>query len=107
MSAEGGSAVFGLPNEMHASRCEEVRADLESVLAARFGTPISVSLIVDGSAPDPSAPRGVAARRAVPDTDPMDDAVDLDDTTDAHGVANAGIDRIAAAFPGAELVDES
>lgn len=104
VSAGGGEAVFGLPNAPHAARCEEVRGEVESVIAARFGAPVSITLVVDGSAPDPSAPRGANARRAVPD--PVDDEVDLDDLVDAHGVHNSGIDRIAAAFPGAELVDE-
>ena len=103
---EGDTAVFGLPNAPHAQRCEEVRGELESALSSRFGATVRVSLVVDGSGPDPSAPRA-AGRRAVRDDDPLDDAVDLEDLTDATGARNSGVDRIAAAFPGAELVDES
>ena len=103
---EGNAAVFGLPNAPHAQRCEEVRDEVERALSQRFGTPITVTLVVDASGPDPSAPRAVSARRAAVDDDPLDDAIDLDDLTDAVGVSNAGIDRVAAAFPGAELVEE-
>ena len=102
-----GVAVFGLPNEPHAARCEELRPDVESVLAAHFGTVVPIRLVVDGSAPDPSAPRAVAAsRRAAADENPIDESIDLDDLTNARGTATAGVDRIAAVFPGASLVDE-
>lgn len=103
--SEGGTAVFGLPNAPHAARCEEVRSDLELALAQRFATPVTVELVVDASGPDPSAPRAVSSRRAAAD-DALDDVVDLDDLTDAVGVSNAGIDRLTATFPGAELVEE-
>jgi DNA polymerase-3 subunit gamma/tau len=103
-----GVAVFGLPNEPHANRCEELRPEVEAVLSAHFGTAVPIRLVVDGSAPDPSAPRAVAAsRRATADENPVDETIDLDDLTDAKGTSTAGVDRIAAVFPGAELVDEA
>jgi DNA polymerase-3 subunit gamma/tau len=102
-----GVAVFGLPNEPHATRCEELRPEVESMLSAHFGTTVPIRLIVDGSAPDPSAPRAVAAsRRAAADENPVDESIDLDDLTNARGTATAGVDRIAAVFPGASIVDE-
>jgi DNA polymerase-3 subunit gamma/tau len=102
-----GVAVFGLPNEPHATRCEELRPEVESVLSAHFGASVSIRLVVDGSGPDPSAPRAVAAsRRAAADENPVDESIDLDDLTNARGTATAGVDRIAAVFPGASLVDE-
>ncbi len=102
-----GVAVFGLPNEPHAMRCEELRPEVESMLSAHFGTTVPIRLVVDGSAPDPSAPRVAAAsRRAAADENPVDESIDLDDLTNARGTATAGVDRIAAVFPGASLVDE-
>ena len=102
-----GVAVFGLPNEPHATRCEELRPEVESVLSAHFGAAVAIRLVVDGSAPDPSAPRAAAAsRRAAADENPVDESIDLDDLTNARGTATAGVDRIAAVFPGASLVDE-
>ncbi len=101
-----GVAVFGLPNAMHASRCEEVRSAVEAALGSKFGVAIAVRLVVDGSAPDPSAPRAVA-RRPDPTEDPVDHSVDLDDLVDARGVDDSGVDRIAATFPGAELVEDA
>ena len=102
-----GVAVFGLPNEPHATRCEELRPEVESMLSAHFGITVPIRLVVDGSAPDPSAPRVVAtSRRAGADENPVDESIDLDDLTNARGTATAGVDRIAAVFPGASLVDE-
>ncbi|MCE2808251.1 MAG: DNA polymerase III subunit gamma/tau [Actinobacteria bacterium] len=102
-----GVAVFGLPNEPHATRCEELRPEVESMLSAHFGITVPIRLVVDGSAPDPSAPRVVAtSRRAAADENPVDESIDLDDLTNARGTATAGVDRIAAVFPGASLVDE-
>ncbi len=103
-----GVAVFGLPNEPHAVRCEECRSEVETALAAHFGAPVPIRLVVDGSAPDPSAPRSVAAaRRAATDQNPVDESIDLDDLRNARGASSAGADRIAAVFPGAELIDEN
>ncbi len=103
-----GVAVFGLPNEPHAVRCEECRSEVETALATHFGAPVPIRLVVDGSAPDPSAPRSVAAaRRAATDENPVDESIDLDDLRNARGANSAGADRIAAVFPGAELVDEN
>jgi DNA polymerase-3 subunit gamma/tau len=101
-----GVAVFGLPNEPHAARCEELRPEVESMLSAHFGTTVPIRLVVDGSAPDPSAPRVVATSRRAADENPVDESIDLDDLTNARGTATAGVDRIAAVFPGASLVDE-
>jgi len=102
-----GVAVFGLPNEPHATRCEELRPEVESMLSAHFGITVPIRLVVDGSAPDPSAPRVVAtSRRAAADENPVDESIDLDDLTNARGTATAGVDRIAAVFPGASRVDE-
>jgi hypothetical protein len=76
------------------------------MLSAHFGTTVPIRLVVDGSAPDPSAPRAVAASRRAADENPVDESIDLDDLTNARGTATAGVDRIAAVFPGASLVDE-
>lgn len=113
VAVEGDTAVFGLPNAPHAERCEEFRPDLERLLAERFGIAVPVRLVVDGSAPDPSAPRAAQpSRRARAESSTSsadtadDEIIDLDELTDATDIASAGVDRIAAMFPGAELVTD-
>jgi DNA polymerase-3 subunit gamma/tau len=51
LSSPAGSAVFALPSETHRAYCEEVRADVEAALAARFGTRVPLELVVDEEAP--------------------------------------------------------
>jgi DNA polymerase-3 subunit gamma/tau len=49
VSVEGEQAKFGLPNETHRKRCEEVRADVEAVLSEHFGRRVALVLVVDDS----------------------------------------------------------
>ncbi len=73
---EEDKAVFGLPNEIHRGRCEEVRGEVESALAEHFGRPVGLVLVVeaatgagDGPPPDraadPSDPPDAEQRAAV------------------------------------------
>ena len=66
VGAEGDRAVFGLPNEIHRNRCEEVRGEIEAALSEQFGRPVVLELVVDPGAEPPS--RG---RDASPPDDPM------------------------------------
>jgi DNA polymerase-3 subunit gamma/tau len=109
---DGDTAVFGLPNATHAQRCEECRSDVEAALAANFGLPVPVRLVVDTSAPDPSAQRGAAPRgrvaQAAAEPTHVDDEIhhsEIEDLADANDIGSNGADRITAMFPGAELLD--
>ncbi len=105
VSIDGTSAVFGLPNAVHAQRCEEFRGDVEAALAARFGVRPSITLVVDGSAPDPTMSRARTVAAAPPSTDDFEYIDDVAALTDATDASASGVDRIAAMFPGAELLD--
>ena len=100
LSIDADTAVFGLPNPVHAQRCEECRPEVEAALQARFGRPVAVRIVVDGDAVDPSTP---TAAGPIEVDQPSD--IDLTDLTDADDIAETGVDRVAAMFPGAELVD--
>jgi DNA polymerase III subunit gamma/tau len=104
LRVEDGTAVFGLPNPVHAQRCEECRVDVEAALAAHFGTTVPVRLVVDEHAEAPAAPGAPPPAAPTVHEDPED--IDVADLADADDVADTGLDRIAAVFPGAELVDE-
>ncbi|MEA2422703.1 MAG: polymerase subunit gamma/tau [Thermoleophilaceae bacterium] len=89
-------AHFALPNEPHRRRCEEMRADVERVLAEHFGRPVPLVLEVEGAAPQ--APPSVA-----------DEVIEIEDVhalDDAPPDDRTSIDRLAEAFPGAELFQE-
>ena len=66
-----------------------------------------IRLVVDGDAPIRRLPTSsVAPRPADRRPAPEEDTIDPDELTDAPEAATSGLDRITAAFPGAELVTE-
>ena len=99
VSADETGAVFALPTAPHRQKCEEKRKDVEATLAAHYGRPIPLTLVVDGG--EPAAPTTAAPS-------PADEDVDLDELIDAPAAPTSSIDRLTQAFPGAELLtDES
>jgi DNA polymerase-3 subunit gamma/tau len=65
VAAENGAAVFALPNETQRSYCEEVCSEVESVLAARFGTAVPLRLVVDDDPAEELAQRAPAVPPSV------------------------------------------
>ncbi len=127
VGADGERAEFGLPNEIHRNRCEEMRPEVEAALADQFGRPIPLVLVVDGSegtAPEPVLTSDRADDRvddghreddgsgAPPPTRRPAEPDDLDEDLSAFDTDNlevAEIDnsaeaRLLQAFPGAEEV---
>jgi DNA polymerase-3 subunit gamma/tau len=129
VGVEGDSAVFGLPNETHRTRCEEVRGEIEAALSDHFGRPVDLVLVVDpGTEPpkartgDPSdeppvsSANGGISRPAGPEPapeaghvdnadEPEDPAVfDESELGEIADVDNSAETRVLQAFPGAEEV---
>ena len=101
-AVDDGTAVMGLPNEPHRKRCEDLRGELEAVLAVRFGATVPVRLVVD----DGSADRASSTRSNPEQRKPQaDDEVDLAALVDADAAEGAAVERLTKAFPGAALVD--
>ncbi len=98
-----GGARFALPNAVHRARCEEHRPGVEAVLAAHFGRPVPLVLVVEGGGDGPDA-----GRRSTPGAapTPADEDVDLAELTDAPADRRSDLDRLRAAFPGSELVED-
>jgi DNA polymerase-3 subunit gamma/tau len=98
VSVSDSGAQYALPGTVTRDRCELHRADVEAALSAHFGRPIQLLLVVDGS-PVPSG--------ADVSSSALEDAVDPLDLVNAPLTgATTGIDRLTAAFPGAELIEE-
>lgn len=113
VSADGGRAQFGLPNDIHRNRCEEMRPEVEAALAEQFGCPVPLVLVVDGlpgaespAPPDggPSAPVGPARVAAEDPEDVEDLAVFEADDLEVADIDNSAEARLLQAFPGAEEV---
>jgi len=119
IGADGVRAEFGLPNEIHRNRCEEMRPEVEAALADQFGRPVPLVLVVDGSPGAPASGAGgdrpdqdppatapsSAPPRPVEAVDPDEDlsAFDADDLEVAE-IDNSAEARLLQAFPGAEEV---
>jgi len=102
IAVEDGTAVMGLPNEPHRKRCEDLRGELEVVLATRFGVTVPVRLVVD----DGSTDRASSTRPTPEPRKPQaDDEVDLSALVDADAAEGSAVERLTKAFPGAALVD--
>ena len=104
IAVEDGTAVMGLPNEPHRKRCEDLRGELEAVLAARFQTAIPVRLVVDDGPGEPTPAVG-ATPTARPRKPQADDEVDLSDLVSADAAEGSAVERLTQAFPGASMVD--
>ena len=101
-AVDDGTAFMGLPNEPHRKRCEDLRGELEAVLAVRFGATVPVRLVVD----DGSADRASSTRSNPEQRKPQaDDEVDLAALVDADAAEGSAGERRTKAFPGAALVD--
>jgi DNA polymerase-3 subunit gamma/tau len=101
---DGTTAVFALANAPTRDHCEKKRPEVEAALAAALGHPVTLRLVTDaevGGSPPPAPPAVPSVPAPVDD----DDAIDVDDLEDAPD-AGTGVERLAEAFPGAQLVEE-
>ncbi len=59
VGVDGERAQFGLPNEIHRTRCAEMQVEIEATLAEHFRRPIGLELVVDsglqGGSPSPAS----------------------------------------------------
>ncbi len=107
LDSDSGTATFSVPNTYYLPRCEEVRGEVESALAAHFGRPLQAVIVVDASG-SPPAPTGGArpAPATRQDAPPHDDEDigNIADLADATDVASSGIERLTQAFPGSQVI---
>ena len=104
ISVEDGTAVMALPNEPHRQRCEDLRDELEVLLASRFQEEVPVRLVVDDGSSKSRPPDGAleVAETRKPESE---DEVDLSNLVDADATEGSAVDQLTQAFPGAALVD--
>jgi DNA polymerase-3 subunit gamma/tau len=97
-----GRVRFAVPNTWHQKECEKSRRDIEQALAAHFGRPVAVAVVVEGGAP--AGPQPGAPPPPEPDDEHIDPA-ELRDAADAD-VATNGVDLLLREFGGGQLVEE-
>ena len=96
----GGPVVLTVPKGPPADQLEKRRPEVEAALTAHFGRAVPIHVVVA----DDRTTGGAEARPAEAAA-PDDDVVDVHALEDAPS-AGSGVERLAEAFPGAELVDE-
>ncbi len=101
----GGTVHVMLPNAPHRDRCAEFLSDLTDVVRSVFSPALSVSLDVGDVAPAGPPDAGRMGERPDPDPDPEPEEVDLGGLTDAPPQGMSALDRVEAAFPGAEIIE--
>ena len=106
VEGDGTTAIFALANAPTRDHCEKKRPDVEKALAAHFGRPVPLRLITDaeagGAAP---AAGGRGAKATAPVVEEVEEVIDVHELEDAPS-AGSGAQRLAEAFPGAELLEE-
>jgi hypothetical protein len=98
VSVHPDGAVYAVPNQQWLSRSLDVRAEAETALAARFGRPVPLKLVVEAAIPSAAAPA---------DSDKGTEELDragLDHLQDADVEVISPEQRLMDAFPGAEEV---
>jgi DNA polymerase-3 subunit gamma/tau len=126
-----GEWHFSVPNAQHGDKCNEHRSVVEAALSAAWGAPVRVVISVGGSQrggrdstgpiprPEQSGqPATSQPSQSQPGADPgptdpgpsdseSEAEIDLDDLVDAPPESVLSpVDRLAQAFPGAELIDD-
>jgi hypothetical protein len=115
-----GALRFAVPNEWHQNACDEARREVEQALAAHFGRPVAVTVVVDGDAgggdplggppagPPTGAPPGPggAAPARVGAGDEHDEHIDVSELRDADDVPTDGVDMLLQEFGGGEVIEE-
>jgi DNA polymerase III subunit gamma/tau len=112
---EGGELRFSVPNAWHKSACDEARVQVEQALAAHFGRPLTVGIVVSGDAaaaapmpgdpawtPTTPPPDAVTSQSATDD----EDVIDPSELRDAGDVATGGVDLLLREFGGGEVLEE-
>ncbi|HKY66145.1 MAG TPA: hypothetical protein VJM49_07230, partial [Acidimicrobiales bacterium] len=134
VDAEGDELRFSVPNEWHKKACDDARSQVETALAAHFGRPLVVGIVVGGDDTAAAGPAGVGSFGAdppaggpptraggIPAVAPTpgatatpgqasassadDEAIDLSELRDADDVATHGVDLVLREF-GGELLEE-
>jgi len=94
-------AVYALPDRHLLARSQDVRAEAEAGLAARFGREVPLKLVVDGDVGARVATQAAEEQRgSSEETDPYE----VGELQDAGPAVTSPAQRLLEAFPGAEEV---
>ena len=103
VTGDSGSVTIAVPNATHRTKCEQHRAEVEQAWSVATGRSVTIELVVGAGVHDDHTP--VASPIGSASADDVD-AVAIDDgPTSATSPMPSAVERLAQAFPGAELVE--
>ena len=108
LAVDGSAVRFGVPNQIHRDRCDDVKGDVEAALTDHFGQPVTIDVVIDEA---PMAPIDPAKLESKPKPPPVDSAAEeaeigpVTELADADDQSSRGVDRITKAFPGSKVID--
>ncbi len=105
-SVTGSTIVVALPNSRALERAEEIRPLMRDTLSAEFGAELTLEFCVDASVATPPDQRpGDRGRPQPAEAIAEEEIEDVSALEDANITPVDDLQRIAAVFPGTELVD--
>jgi DNA polymerase-3 subunit gamma/tau len=108
LAGSASTITMAAPNATHRDKCAQHRAAVEDAWRQATGRSVSIELVIGGAPADDTGPHRAPDAAPSPPAAPADEDVDLDDLVDAApGSVPSAIERLAEAFPGAELIERS
>jgi DNA polymerase-3 subunit gamma/tau len=107
---EGGASTITMaaPNATHRDKCAQHRTAVEEAWKQATGRSVTIELMIGGAPADDTGPQPALDAAASAPAPAADEDIDLDDLVDAApGSVPSAIERLAEAFPGAELIERS
>jgi DNA polymerase III subunit gamma/tau len=98
VGGDGATVTIAVPNATHRTKCEQHRSEVERAWSAATGRAVRIELVVgDGAGDDQPAVASPLAPASYDEVEPLDDG--------PAAAMPSAIERLAQAFPGAELVE--
>jgi DNA polymerase III subunit gamma/tau len=98
VGGDGATVTIAVPNATHRTKCEQHRAEVEQAWLAATGRAVTIELVVgDGAGDEQPAAVSPLTPASYDEIEPLDDG--------PAAAMPSAIERLAQAFPGAELVE--
>jgi DNA polymerase III subunit gamma/tau len=108
LEGSASTITMAAPNATHRDKCAQHRDAVEDAWRQATGRSVTIELVIGGAPTDDTGPQRVPDAAPSAPTAPADEDIDLDDLVDAApGSVPSAIERLAEAFPGAELIERS
>ncbi|MGH9189408.1 MAG: DNA polymerase III subunit gamma/tau [Acidimicrobiales bacterium] len=96
-----GAIGFALPNAIHRDRCQELLGEVHGVLAAHFGRPVTLRLVLDAEVGSAATAEAEVAAEA------EEEDIDVSELQPAPASeVTSPVDQLLQAFEGATVVEE-